>query len=112
MTEIVELHSLGLAHEVVANALLRFTEPIPEVLLEVEPKVLGLGGDLFTNVETIGDLATEDRDDPAVLVEVDLMFARQLGPVDVISVVAIVRNHQRPNSTALGDDVVSREWSD
>ena len=108
VAEIVELHSLGLAHEVVANALLGFAEPVPEVVLEMEPKVLDLGGDLFTYVETVGDLAAEDRDDPAVLVEVDLMLARQLGPVDVISVVTIVRNDQRPNSTSLGDDVFSR----
>ena len=62
---LVELHQLGLTVELGTGRLGRLAVPVLEILLERDAEMLDLVGDLLADVEAVGELATEDRDDGA-----------------------------------------------
>ncbi len=65
--------------------------------------------DLLADVETVGELAAEDRDDAESVVTLDLVLAAQRRPVGVGLVAAVVFDHEWTHAGALGDHVGDRE---
>ena len=112
MAKIIELHSLCLAHKVVSDTFFGFPEPIAQVLIQMEAQPFCFDRDFFTDVETVGDLPAEDGDDSSLFVEIDLVLSRQLRPVDVVSVVAVVWYDEGSNATSFGNDVGSGQRCD
>ena len=84
--------------------------PVVEVFLERDAQCLDFGSDLFADVQTICELATEDRDDTPIGVDFDGMLSAQLGPVDVF-LVTLHRQQQpvarTPQRSAMMSSLVS-----
>ena len=77
-----------------------------EVAFERDTEQLDLGGDFFTHVEAVGELAAENSDNSLGLVDLDGVFATELGPVDVFLVAFARIDDKWAHARALGDDVV------
>ncbi len=103
------MHQSRLAVELLARGLGRFAIPVVEIVLERDAQGLDLGCDLLADVEAVGQLAAEDRDDAFRVVDLDGVLPTQLGPVDVFLIALAGVHDERADPAPLGDDVGAGE---